>query len=215
MNKKILLLEDDKLLGQTIKELLEYENYEVTLVEDGEEASNATFDAKFDLYVFDINVPEINGLELLEALRGAEDSTPTIFISALVDLETISKSFSLGAQDYIKKPFFPEELLIRINAKLASSLPNEQVITYNDLEFNTQTKVLRQDNHIISLGEVQERLFELFISNIGQVLDKDILMDCLERPSSTALRTAITKLKHTTGLEIKNLRGVGYTLEQG
>lgn len=215
MNKKILLLEDDKLLGQTIKELLEYENYEVTLVEDGEEASNATFDTKFDLYVFDINVPEINGLELLEALRDAEDTTPTIFISALVDLETISKSFSLGAQDYIKKPFFPEELLIRINAKLTSSLPSEQIITYNDLEFNTQTKVLKQDNHIISLGEVQERLFELFISNIGQVLDKDILMDCLEKPSSTALRTAITKLKHTTGLEIKNLRGVGYTLEQG
>jgi len=214
MNKKILLLEDDKLLGQTIKELLEYENYEVTLVEDGEEASNATFDNHYDLYVFDINVPEINGLELLEALRNAEDKTPTIFISALVDLETISKSFSLGAQDYIKKPFFPEELLIRINAKLASTLEDDDTITYNDLEFSPKTKVIKKDGHIISLGEVQERLFELFISNMGQVLDKDILMDCLERPSSTALRTAITKLKHTTGMDIKNLRGVGYTLEQ-
>jgi len=214
MKKKILLLEDDTLLGQTVKELLEYENYDVTLVEDGEEASEATFDTKFDLYVFDINVPEINGLELLEALRNAEDTTPTIFISALVDLETISKSFSLGAQDYIKKPFEPEELLIRINAKLASQQKNDTIIKYKDLEFNTQTKVLKKDGHITTLGEVQEKLFELFINNMGQVLDKDILMECLERPSSTALRTAITKLKHTTGLDIKNLRGVGYTLEQ-
>jgi DNA-binding response OmpR family regulator len=91
---------------------------------------------------------------------------------------------------------------------------DEKIIYYKDLEFYPQTKVIKKDGHIISLGEVQERLFELFISNMGQVLDKEILMDCLERPSSTALRTAITKLKHTTEMNIKNLRGVGYTLEQ-
>jgi DNA-binding response OmpR family regulator len=212
MTKKILLLEDDKLLGETIKELLEYEGYDITLVEDGEKASDKTFDESFDLYVFDINVPEINGLELLKALRGADDKTPTIFISALVDLESISQGFALGADDYIKKPFFPEELLIRINAKLATQ-PHEEIITYKDLEYNTQSKVLKKDTHIVSLGEVQEKLFELFITNQNQVLDKDILFDCLEKPSSTALRTAITKLKSKTGLDIKNLRGVGYTLE--
>ncbi len=211
MTKKILLLEDDKLLGETIKELLEYENYEVTLVEDGVIASEVSYEKKFDLYVFDINVPEINGLELLEALRNANDSTPAIFISALVDLETISKGFSVGADDYIKKPFFPEELLIRINAKLAS---HEKIITYNNIEFNTKTKMIKKDGHIISLGEVQEKLFELFINNMNQVLDKAILLECLEKPSSGALRTAITKLKHSTDLEIENIRGVGYTLEQ-
>lgn len=211
IKKRILLLEDDSLLGTTIKELLEYENYEVVLVEDGELASEASYNEKFDLYVFDINVPEINGLELLEALRNASDTTPTIFISALVDLESISKGFSLGADDYIKKPFFPEELLIRINAKLGS---HTKAIIYKNLEFDTNTKTLKKDGVIISLGEIQEKLFELLITNMNQVVDREILLECLEHPSDVALRTAITKLKQKTGLEIKNIRGVGYTVEQ-
>lgn len=212
MIKKILLLEDDKLLAQTIKELLESENYHVTLALDGAEASELSYDEKFDLYVFDINVPEINGLELLEALRNAQDNTPTIFISALVDLNSITKGFSLGADDYIKKPFFPEELLIRIKAKLGTQ--NSTIIMYKNLLYDTKSKTLKKDGHILPLGEVQERLFDIFITNIGQILDKEILLDCLEKASDAALRTAITKLKHSTNIEIKNIRGVGYTLEQ-
>ena len=65
----------------------------------------------------------------------------------------------------------------------------------------------------MSLGEIQEKLFDIFIQYIGQVLDKEILLECLEKPSPTGLRVAITKLKQTTGLDIKNLRGVGYILE--
>lgn len=210
MSKKILLLEDDILLAQTLQELLESEGYSVTAVMSGNEAVDTTYDNKYDLYIFDINVPDINGLELLQSLRDADDTTPTIFISALVDLNSISKAFEIGADDYIKKPFFPEELLIRVNAKLNSK---SAVIVYNNLEYDPKTKTLKIDGHTMSLGEVQEQLFSLFIHNIGQVLDKDILMECLEKPSPTALRVAITKLKQTTGLDIKNLRGIGYILE--
>ena len=210
MNKKILLLEDDTLLAQTLHELLEFEGYEVTLVSSGGEAADITYTHTFDLYIFDINVPDMNGLELLESLRGADDRTPAIFISALVDLNSISKAFTIGADDYIKKPFFPEELLIRINAKLLSK---SSTIIYNNLEFDPHKKILKKDSKVLPLGEVQERLFDLFIHNIGNVLDKDILIECLEKPSSTALRVALTKLKQTTGLEIKNLRGIGYVIE--
>jgi len=210
MNKKILLLEDDTLLAQTLRELLESEAYDVTLVSSGNEAADRTYDAKFDLYIFDINVPDINGLELLESLRDADDKTPAIFISALVDLNSISKAFKIGADDYLKKPFFPEELLIRVNAKLLSESSN---IIYNNLEYNPQTKTLKKDSKVVPLGEVQERLFDLFVHNIGKVLDKEILMECLEKPSPTALRVAITKLKQNTGLDIKNLRGIGYVIE--
>ncbi|MEN8147717.1 MAG: response regulator transcription factor [Campylobacterota bacterium] len=210
MAKKILLLEDDKLLAETLKELLSSEGYTVTLVLDGGAAADVSYEGQFDLYIFDINVPEINGLELLESLRSADDKTPAIFISALVDLNSISKGFEVGADDYIKKPFFPEELLIRVNAKLAQQA---SAINYDGLEYDPQTKVLRKDGHVIALGEVQERLFDLFINNIDQVLDKAVLMDKLEKPSATALRVALTKLKQTTGLNIKNLRGVGYILE--
>ncbi len=211
MNKHILLLEDDALLALTIKELLQSEGYKVTLVSDGAEAADVAYDTKFDLYIFDINVPEMNGLELLEALRSAQDSTPTIFISAAVDLDSISKAFEIGAEDYIKKPFFPEELLIRVNAKLHKHSSSK--IIYKDLEFNTSTKILKKGDHVLALGEVQERLLEMFLQNIGQVLDTQILLECLERPSATALRVAITKLKHTTGLNIRNIRAVGYVLE--
>ena len=211
MAKKILLLEDDTLLAETLQELLSSEGYEVTLVLDGGIAADASYESSFDLYIFDINVPEINGLELLESLRSADDKTPAIFISALVDMNSISKGFAVGADDYIKKPFFPEELLIRVNAKLAHSSPS--TISFADLEYDLQTKVLRKNGSALALGEVQERLFELFINNIDQVMDKEILLDSLEKPSPTALRVALTKLKQTTGLNIKNLRGVGYILE--
>ncbi len=211
MNKKILLLEDDELLAETLVELLKESSYDVDLAIDGDEASELTYENSYDLYIFDINVPEINGLDLLESLRGADDSTPTIFISALVDMNSISKAFEVGADDYMKKPFYPQELLIRVNAKLAT--PN-LIFKYNDLEYDVAKNILKKDSSIISLGEVQERLFKLFIENVGGVLDKEILLSCLDNPSPTALRVAITKLKQTTGLNIQNLRGVGYTLEQ-
>ena len=210
MAKNILLLEDDTLLAETLQELLVDEGYNVTLVLDGGTAADTSYDKAFDLYIFDINVPEINGLDLLESLREADDKTPAIFISALVDMNSISKGFEVGADDYIKKPFFPEELLIRVNAKLAQQV---STINYENLSYDPKTKILRKDGSAIALGGVQERLFDLFIHNIDQVLDKDILLESLEKPSPTALRVALTKLKQTTGLNIKNLRGVGYILE--
>ena len=213
MMKKILLLEDDTLLAETLQELLESEGYDVTLVLDGGVAADVSYDKSFDLYIFDINVPEINGLELLESLRNADDKTPAIFISALVDMNTMAKGFEVGADDYIKKPFFPEELLIRVNAKFAQEVTSS-TLNYGSLSFDLNSKVLRKDGHILALGEVQEKLFELFITNIDQVLDKAYLMDCLERPSPTALRVALTKLKQTTGLDIQNLRSVGYILNK-
>lgn len=208
--KKILLLEDDIELGDTIQELLEYEEYDVTLVRDGTKALDESYESKYDLYIFDINVPEISGLELLSSLRQAEDKTPAIFISALVDMKSIAAGFAVGADDYIKKPFFPQELLIRVNAKFMQINKN---IIYKNLEYNPQTKLLKKSAKNISLGETQIALFEQFILNIGRVLDKSILLECLEHPSDTALRVAINKLKNTLDLDIKNIRGVGYTLE--
>lgn len=211
MNKKILLLEDDDLLAETLLELLRENSYEVDLASDGGEAAELSYENKYDLYIFDINVPEINGIDLLEALRKASDKTPTIFISAQVDINSIARAFEVGADDYLKKPFFPQELIIRVNSKLANVSSN---FIYNDLVYDAKTNILKKGLSIISLGEVQERLFKLFIENVGGVLDKELLLSCLEHPSPTALRVAIAKLKQTTGLNIQNLRGIGYTLEK-
>ena len=210
MNKKILLLEDDELLAQTIVELLEENSYEVDLAGDGDTAAELSYNNNYDLYIFDINVPEINGLDLLEGLRNSDDKTPAIFTTALTDMNSIARGFEVGADDYLKKPFFPQELFIRVNAKLGANNSN---FKYNDLEYDAVTNLLKKGGAILVLGEVQERLFKMFIENINGVLDKDILLSCLDHPSPTALRVAITKLKQTTGLNIQNLRGIGYTLE--
>lgn len=209
--KKILLLEDDYELGETLKELLESHSYYVDLVESGDSAADASYENSYDLYIFDINVPDINGLDLLKSLRDADDKTPTIFISALVDLTSISKGFEVGADDYIKKPFFPEELLIRVNAKFIQTSVD---IEFKNLRYSPKSRELYIDNKIVSLGEVQECICDTFMRNIGSVLDKTILMDCLHSSSDTALRVAINKFKQTTNLEIKNIRGIGYMLEK-
>lgn len=203
-------MEDDPILGETIEEMLVEAHYDVHWVKDGEEAADASFDTRYDLYILDINVPKINGLQLLEDLRHAGDETSVIFISALSDITTITKGFTLGAEDYLKKPFFPEELLVRIQAKMAKK---EKNLHFGDIEFNPLTREVKKNNHLISLGEVQLPFLQLFIENIGKTLTKESLFDLMEHPSDAALRVAINKLKNTTGWEIQNVRGIGYRLE--
>ena len=210
--KKILLLEDDIDLSEIISEFIEEEGDEVTVVNSGYDAADETFNKGYDLYIFDINVPDMNGLELLESLRNVSDKTPTIIISALVDFKTIQKAFDVGADNYIKKPFFPEELLIYINLKLKDNKRN--TLVYNDLVYDTRTKLLRKNGEIVHLGKVQLNIFNLLISNIGILIEKEELLNCLDKYSEFALRTAINKLKNNTGVNIKNVRGLGYIIDK-
>ncbi|MCK9373962.1 MAG: response regulator transcription factor [Sulfuricurvum sp.] len=207
---KILLLEDDPLLGETVAEMLGEAHYDVHWVKDGEEAAEATFYNTYDLYLLDINVPKINGFQLLEELREAGDSTRVIFISALSDIGSVTRGFRLGAEDYLKKPFFPEELLVRIDAKL---IRFHNFILHGEISFNPQNNEVTKNGHPLSVGEVQLPLLHLFIRNIGITLPKERLFDLMEHPSDSALRVAINKLKHTTDWDIRNIRGVGYRLE--
>jgi DNA-binding response OmpR family regulator len=206
----ILLLEDDETLGETLESLLAMEGYAVEWVRRGNDVLDRTFEKRYDLYIFDIGVPDIDGLELLEALREADDRTPAIFISARVDVASIAKGFESGAYDYIKKPFFPEELLVRIRARFRN---RESTIAFGGILYDPLRKVARRDGKPIALGEVQQALLHLFLTNIGRVIDKSDLLECLNHPSDAALRVAINKLKQTTGLPVKNIRGVGYMLE--
>lgn len=206
---RLLLLEDDHVLSETLQLFLTKEGYDVDTALHIEEAEELTYNNAYDLYLLDINLPQGNGIELLKSLRYADDKTPTIFITALTDMNSMSEGFKLGAIDYIKKPFDPQELLIRIAAKFTTN-----TLTYNHLEFDQDSQIIRYDGEIIDLGNVQLKIFEKLLSQCGSVITKEELYECLDHISDTALRVAITKIKQKLDIDIKNIRGKGYILEK-
>ncbi len=208
---KILLLEDDEILSESLQEYLEIEGFEVDVAFDGEEVYDLTFENHYDLYIFDINVPKEDGFKVLKSLKDADDNTPTIYITALTDINSISKGFALGAEDYIKKPFDPEELVIRIKSKY---LKSDEIISYQNLQYNPHTKQLYKDGKVIGLGEVQMALFHQLITNQGKIVSSYQLLELLEHPNPNALRVNLTKLKNKLDIDIKNIRSQGYMLEK-
>ncbi len=208
---KILLLEDDEILSESLQEYLESEGFDVDVAYDGEKVYDLTFENHYDLYIFDINVPKEDGFSVLKQLKEADDNTPTIYISALTDTDSIARGFSIGADDYIKKPFDPEELVIRIKSRY---LQKNNTIIYKDIEYDPVTKVLKKGTQTIGLGEVQQSLFHELITNIGKIVSTYTLLDLLEHPNPNALRVNLAKLKSKLNIEIKNIRSQGYMIEK-
>jgi DNA-binding response OmpR family regulator len=114
----ILLIEDDIQLNTTVTNYLQLNNYEVTSLHDGQKAISYIDMIKFDLYIIDINVPSINGLEILTYIRNKDLKAPIIIITASMELSNFQTAFKNGCDDYIKKPFYLEELSVRINKLL-------------------------------------------------------------------------------------------------
>lgn len=208
---KILLLEDDEILSQTMVQFLKQENYDVSVVYDGEEAIEKTYKENFDLYLFDINVPLVDGIDVLKLLRDAEDFTPTFLITALIDLASISKGFNSGCDDYIKKPFDIDELLVRIKAILKRKNPVKQ---YKNITFDLLEKRVYKEGKEVDLGSVEKAIFALLIRNISITVNKSSFFDCMNKPSEPALRVLISKLKKILDLNIVNVKGIGYRLEK-
>ena len=207
---KILLLEDDQILCASLKEFLELEGYSVDVVNRGSEVFDLTFGEHYDLYILDVNVPDVNGFDVLTSLKEAGDNTPAIYITAMTDINSISKGFKIGADDYIKKPFDPEELVIRIKSKYQKE---DVLLKLDDIIYNPVTKMLKKDGHTIGLGEVQQNIFHQLMTKQDMIVDSYVLMDFLEQPSPNALRVNLAKLKNKLGINIKNIRGQGYMIE--
>ena len=199
----------DTILAKTIKKFLEKNNYEVDWARDGEDASELVYENRYDLYLFDINLPRFNGDDLLLSLREADDKTPAILISALVDIDSITKGFQSGADDYIKKPFDPQELLVRIRSKTKEL---KKSITYKDYTiYLDEDKIFYKDEELY-LSAVHKNIFLALVKNYPNPVVKDELMLYLESQTDLALRVNITKLKQKLSLDIQNVRGVGYKL---
>jgi len=206
---KILLLEDDPILNKTLTKLLKKEGFEIDSAFTGEEAINLSFENRYDLYLFDINVPLIKGDDLIKELRDSGDMTPAVIISALTDIDSITKGFMAGADDYIKKPFDFDELIVRIKAKM-QNLKNQ--IVFKEFIVDLQKDIIYQNNNPISLGDIQKKLLITLIKNYPNPISKEVLMEELNIQNEGALRTNIAKLKKKLNIEIENIRGVGYKI---
>lgn len=212
---KILLLEDDEMLLQTLKSLLANQNYKVTPVKNINQALDETYENSFDLYLFDINVPFGSGIDLLKDLRDSGDKTPAFFITALKDIKSISKGFDAGCDDYIKKPFDFDELLIRINALLRKAYhtyANE--IKVDDFRFVIESNELYKKEKFIPLSPYELKITKLLFQNLEHTLEKEVIFEHLaqgKEMSEGSLRVYINKLRKI-GLPIITIKGIGYRL---
>lgn len=217
---KILVLEDDELFASTLEDFLTDENFIVDVANDGEDCLSFNYEKNYDLYIFDINVPKINGLELLEQLRKSSDNTPTIFLTSYKDKDTLHDAFLKGCDDYLKKPVDLDELLFRIKALLKRNKKQfDKVNLTNNIIFNPQTKRIYENNIDLNLPVKVLELMELFIENRGEIVTKEMIISKLwatnEEYSEGSIRVYINQIKKLFENKdvILNIKGVGYKIE--
>lgn len=215
---RILLLEDDLLLCETLQEYLESENFNVTVVNDGEEALERAYEKRFDLFLFDVKVPSINGFDLLYELRQKGDTTPAIFMTSLNSVENLSKGFESGADDYIRKPFELKELLIRIKNILKREFFHRKEDTVRlgeGIEFSPLNNRVLREGKEVELRAKELKLLSLFLKKQNELLSHETIYGELweyeEEPSETSLRTYIKNLRKVIGKDrIVSIKGHGY-----
>lgn len=213
---KILLLEDDQLLAETLLDLLEDEGYNITHTSNGQSALDIVFNDKFDLYLLDINVPIIDGITLLKELRDANDNTPTIFLTSHKEKDMLSRGFLSGADDYIKKPFDNDELIFRIQALIKRAKKDDTTCVGLLCNDKIHQRII-YDNKELELSKKEYKLLLLLMQHSDSTVPKELISDELwsssESNSDGAIRVYINRIKQLVPqMKIENIRGIGYKL---
>jgi len=213
---KLLLLEDDLILQEIIEEYLVEQGYAVDTFLDGGKALDAAMSRQYDMLLLDVNVPEIDGFEMLEYLRGVKNSTPVIFITSLSGVKNLQKGFELGANDYLKKPFELAELCIRIEHQLQTKR-HEKELKVGEFRFYPQNQILQKGELTLSLKQKEVQILLYLLKKQGAIVSLDELIENVwtgERPPTYAtIRTYIKNLRKALGAEaIENIKGSGYRL---
>ena len=211
---KILLLEDDIILQDILKEFLEDLSHDVTEFYDGEEALDAIGSTSFDLLLLDVNVPRIDGFEILAYLRDIGNTTPAIYLTSLASTESLKKAFALGADDYLRKPFELGELEARIEY-VAKIYKLEDEITFDSIRFNPKLHTLYKNNEPIDMRQKESAVLEYFLRNQTKVISCDELIENLwsddNLPTHATIRTYIKNIRRFFDKEyIENIKGEGY-----
>lgn len=216
---RILLLEDDELFRESLEDFLCDEGFTVDTVSNGEDALEKNYNKNYDLYLLDINVPKLNGLDLLKELRQSGDTTPSIFLTSYKDKETLHQGFLNGADDYLKKPVDLDELLLRIKSLLKrTGKVIQDIYLNNNLIYNPTNKRLLKDNIDLQVPSKIIDLLELCLENRNKIINKEMIVNKLwcasQEYSEGAIRVYVNNLKKILGKDsIVNIKGIGYKVE--
>ncbi len=218
---KALLLEDDYCSNSVIANELREIGFNIDACFDGDSAMDLVYTKAHDLYILDINVPGFNGNEVLEYIRNRYPTSLVIMISTHIEIEFIKKAFSLGCQDYLKKPFEMEELLLRIKniSRLLNPDKNEDNVNLSQgYTFSLNNNQLLHYGKLIELTRIESLLMRILIQNIGNIVTIETLRAYVwenEEVAPATMRYWIHRLlkKLKNGM-IVNTRGVGYRLRK-
>ena len=218
MKKKLLLLEDDIALNETVIDYFENLDYGITPVYDGNSALDAIYENNFNLLLLDVNVPDINGFEILKSVREQGTTTPAIFITSLNSMSDLENGYDSGCDDYIRKPFSLKELKLRVETILKRDFfhnESSKVQIDKNCYYDTQSNLLSIDNDEIQLNNKDAKLLKLFLQNKNNLVTHETIYSTLweygEDISESALRTYIKNLRKYLGKEkIVSIKKLGY-----
>lgn len=216
----ILLIEDDLTLNELITDYLKLNGNSVVSLEDGMNAIDTINKTNFDLYIIDINIPHINGLEIVKYIRQKDISTPIIMITASMELENFKTAYKNGCDDYIKKPFYLEELEIRIDKLLSKKSNGNSLIKISDtITYDTEYEELSVRGEVKRLRKKERLLLNILLKNINKLVSNETIENYVwenEIKELYPLRQLVNDLrKHFDNGEkfIFAERGMGYKFE--
>jgi two-component system, OmpR family, response regulator len=215
---KILLLEDDLMLSDILKEYLEVHFYSVFQVFTGNEANEMLYNQKFDLLLFDINVPETNGLNIFEKFKNLGFTTPIIFMTASTNFQEFEKAYRIGANDFLRKPFRLEELKIRIEYIEKNILMSSTELLKIDSKtsFHLINMYLIQNDRIITLPKKEAEIIKYFLLNKNRTISVEELViniwEYASEPSIATIRTYIKNIRKKLN-NLSTIKGLGYILK--
>ncbi len=217
---RILLVEDDELLGDGIRTGLRHYGYTVDWVKDGKSAFRVLTSPNedFDVIVLDLGLPKMSGLDLLKSIRERHIATPVVILTARESVEDRVKGLDAGADDYLTKPFDLDELCARMRAlQRRSKARTSPVISYGDIELDPASHTVQQGGKDANISRREFALLQKLLENTGRVISREQLNQTLygwgENIDSNALEVHIHNLRKRFGTNlIRTVRGVGYMI---
>ena len=215
---RLLLVEDDTMIGESVLDLLRAEHYAVDWVKDGEMAETALRSQTYDLILLDLGLPRVDGLTVLRSLRSRKERVPVLIATARDSVQQRIDGLDAGADDYVLKPYDLDELLARIRALLRRAAGRaEPVYEHKGVTINPATREVTVGGQPVMLSAREWAVLEPLLARPGMVLSRAQLEEKLygwkDEISSNAVEVNIHGLRKKLGAElIQNVRGVGYTV---